>query len=147
MLDARGWQRWVALGTACAAVSCGDAGPEVPDLTGTWDATEAVMANPAVPGMTADLMALGLVFTLIIGPDGSAEAHLDLGGERSVERGTLTLRGQELTLVLDGTANEGTWSLNGNRLTLDLKSGIEFDFEGTGLDEPATLLLVLLRRG
>ncbi|MEQ9401447.1 MAG: hypothetical protein RJQ04_19930 [Longimicrobiales bacterium] len=147
MYEATGWRRWMAIGVACAAVSCGDEGPEVVDLTGTWDATDAVVTNPAVPGQSADLMRLGLAFTLVIGPDGSAEATIDLAGDRDVEHGTITLTGPNVTLMLDGQINEGTWSLRGNRLTLDLRRGVEFDFDGTGQDEPATLLLVLVRRG
>ncbi len=144
----KGWRtslRALGLAGALVAAGCGDQGPEVTDLTGRWSATSAVVTNPAVPTQSIELVTLGLDLTLTIADDGGAETRIAFEGEVDVERGTIVFNGEAVTLTLDGVPNHGTWRLAGETLTLDLRSGIEFDFEGSGEDEPALLRLELVR--
>lgn len=137
----------LATGLAGAFWGCGDStGPEKPDLTGTWDATSAILTNIAQPSQSVDVVPLGLDFVMIVEADGSVEVRIDTDGDLEVETGSITLAADEVTLVLDGDMISGTYSLVGSTLTLDLRAGLTWDFEGDGTDIPSTLLLVLVRR-
>ena len=50
------------------------------------------------------------------------------------------------TLTFNGTLSTGTISRRNDVLTLDVRTGVEWDFGDDGLDEPATMELTMERR-
>ncbi len=129
-----------------AGAACGDAtGPSEPDLTGTWKAVSAVATNPADPSATIELLDVGVSLLLVVSEGGHVESHVSFGGQTQVETGTITTSEGTLRLVLGGEPSEGTYTLRGDTLTVDLRTGVEWDFDGDGLEEPAWLAGVLVR--
>ena len=53
--------------------------------------------------------------------------------------------GSSIVINIEGDPASGTIGRGGNRLTIVLTTGVEFDFDDDGTDEPATLRLVLER--
>ena len=132
------------LAAGLLAVGCGEStGLDSESLAGTWVATSAVLTNPANTSQTVDLVSEGFRITFVIESDGSVEGIFEFEGTVDQDSGTLTVVGNEVTLVLDGDPSTGTISRSGDTLILNLITGIEWDFDGDNLDEPATLLIVL----
>ncbi|MGD8277612.1 MAG: hypothetical protein PVH00_06275 [Gemmatimonadota bacterium] len=127
------------------ALACADATGPSHGLAGTWDAFSAVVTNPADPAETADLVADGWSLRLVIEPTGAVEFAATFAGQTTHETGTFATDGTDVTLTLDGDPATGTYRLRGDTLTLDLLTGVEWDFEGDGLDEPASLRIVFRR--
>lgn len=139
--------RGAALLLLASLAACGDAtGPEEPDLSGTWDAISAVVTNPARPSQSLDLVDAGIALRIVISATGVAEVRITRAGETEIQRGTISTSDGSVTLVLDNEPSEGTYTLRGGILTLDLHTGVQWDFEDDGLDEPATLVAVLVRQ-
>ena len=79
------------------AVGCGD-GPTEPDLNpdfmvGDWLAESLALTSVENPEVSADLVALGAVFTLSVQPSGRYTAILEGFGQFSSTSGTLTVDG------------------------------------------------------
>ncbi len=129
-----------------AALACGDAtGLDPDDLAGTWTAYTAIATNAAFPSETADLVAIGVSLTFIIEADGSVESILEFQGIVDSDVGTFTVTDGEFVLVLEGQPLTGTISRRDDTLTIDIITGMEWDFGDDGLDEPATVFLEMLR--
>ncbi len=137
----------LALVAAASLAACDDdpTGLTPEELAGTWDATAASVSNPADPTQTLDLIALGMVFSLTLQADGSLSVSIDIGDGPDVDTGTYTIDGNEFGMLIQGDLVSGTIALAGNVLDVSLTSGIEWDFEDTGIDVPATLDLELVR--
>ncbi len=135
-----------AMFVGLAALACGDAtGVDPEDLVGTWSAFTAVATNPADPSETADLMALGVSLTFVIEADGRIETIVEIQDIVDRDVGTLTVTDGEFTLVIEGRPLTGTISRRDDTLTIDIITGMEWDFGDDGLDEPATMFLEMLR--
>jgi hypothetical protein len=128
------------LGTA-VAVACSDAvAPE--DIAGTWNATSLVFTSTADPSETFDAVAAGVELSITFGSGGAVSLTVTEGAFTETETGTYTLDG---SLTLDGEVSSGSVNLSGSTLTLTLTSGVEFDFDDDGTDEPARLVAVLTK--
>ncbi len=133
------------------ACSSDATGPEIPgELVGRWDATSMVLTSVDDPDISADLVQderFGGSFELIIRADGSYEATLIVFGTPQGELGTLEVSGSTLIFHPDqdagGTPGRATWSVSGDRLTLDGET--TFDFNQDQQDEEATLHIELVR--
>ena len=118
---------------------CGDSTPEevAEALAGTWNATSVVFTNKANSSETFDLVAAGgsanVTFTAAGGFSGS---FTDLGG-------TFVVEGTNLIITNTGESDLETvaFTLSGNTLTLTVDD--EFDFDDDGVDESASLIIVL----
>ncbi len=131
------------------AVGCGD-GPTEPDLNpdfmvGDWLAESLVLTSAANPEVTADLVALGAVFTPLVQPSGRYTAILEGFGPSSSTSGTLTVDDafvvfmQELPITDESIDR---WERSDESVILVGES--EFDFNLDGTTEPATLRRVLI---
>ena len=141
--------RLVLLALVASVGACDDDDPtglDPDDLAGTWLATGAVMINVANTSQTEDLIAQGMLFRMTIRSDGTITTSIDIGFGTEVDEGTWSISGNELSMVIEGEPVGGTVSRDGNRMELSLSSGLEWDFDGTGLDVPAILDLVMIRQ-
>ncbi len=122
---------------------CGDSTREevAEALAGTWNATSVVFTNKANSSETFDLLAAGesanITFTAAGGFSGS---FTDLGG-------TFVVEGTNLIITNTGESDPETvaFTLSGNTLTLTVDD--EFDFDDDGVDESASLIIVLQKTG
>ncbi len=134
------------LAVGLATIACGDAtGVDPEDLVGTWSAFTAIATNPADPSETADLVAQGVSLTFVIEADGRIETIVEIQDIIDRDVGTLTVTDGEFTLVIEGRPLTGTISRRDDTLTIDIITGMEWDFGDDGLDEPATMFLEMLR--
>jgi hypothetical protein len=135
--------RTVALGIAVAGLACGE-GVAPSDLAGTWRATvmqyidQEDETRPPV-----DVIAQGAAFTITFRADGTLATAFTDGGDTITTSGTYTISGSTI-VINDGVAKGGTIKRDGDTLTIELFSGIEYDFTGDGFLEAADLLLVLV---
>ncbi len=135
-----------AIAVGLVAVACGDAtGVDPEDLVGTWSAFTALATNPADPSETADLLAMGASVTFIIEATGRIETIFEFQDIVDRDFGTLTVTDGEFTLLIEGRPLTGTISRRDDTLTIDIITGMEWDFGDDGLDEPATVFLEMLR--
>ena len=135
-----------ALAVGLAALACGDAtGVDPEDLVGTWSTFTAIATNPANPSETADLVAIGVSLTFVIEASGRVETIFEYQDIIDRDVGTLTVTDGEFTLVIEGRPLTGTISRRDDTLTIDIITGMEWDFGDDGLDEPATMLLEMQR--
>ncbi len=133
-----------------SAIACsGDAsgpGGELAPLVGGWRAEALVLTNTANSSMSLDLVEEGAVFTLSILGNGQYSASLTAFGQANVEVGTISVRGNQITITPTtprGPATVGTWSIEGDLLVVD--GDTEFDFNQDGATEAATVHLALRR--
>ena len=75
--------------------------------------------------------------------DGTLATAFTDGGDTITTSGTYTISGSTI-VINDGVAKGGTIKRDGDTLTIELFSGLEYDFTGDGSREPADLLLVLV---
>jgi hypothetical protein len=151
LFNAQKGLRWlVVMGiVALGATGCED-GTTEPDfnpgfMVGDWLAETLVMTSVANPDVTADLLALGAVFTLSVQPSGRYTAILEGGGQSSSESGRLTVDGAEVVLMPEspaGPESRALWDRVGDSVILAGDS--EFDFNLDLVPEPATLRQVLI---
>ncbi len=135
-----------AMAVGLAALACGDAtGVDPEDLVGTWSAFTVIATNPANSSETADLVAMGVSLTFVIEANGRIETIFEFRDIVDRDFGTLTVTDGEFTLLIEGRPLTGTVSRRDDTLTIDIITGTEWDFGDDGLDEPATMLLEMLR--
>lgn len=128
--------------------ACGDAtGVQPEDLAGTWRSTTFEFTSKADPSLKADLAAQGVVVTFEIRSDGAITITQTEGGNTSTDSGTISVTGNAVTIVSNGDPASGTIERDGDTLTLNLTDGPEFDFDGDGSEEPATVLAVFSKTG
>ena len=133
--------KWIAALAATVAAGCGDStGVEIQDLVGTWQAQSYTFTDQA--GGSANLVVTqGASYTLTVTEGGTASTLFDNGvGSTSSNSGNLSSDGQTLTITGDVFAA----TRDGNSLTL-VDTSSEYDFDGDGSDDPATLTIVLSR--
>jgi Lipocalin-like domain len=135
----------LALVGLATAVACGDAvAPE--DIAGTWSATSFVFTRVADTGDTIDIIGAGGSVSITFNANGTYSITFDVDGAPDTSTGSYAIDGSTITLD-EGTVDEvsGTIDLSGNTLTLRITSGLEFEFNDSGMDEPATLIAVFTR--
>ena len=116
------------------------------EVVGTWNATSVVFTSVASPSTNSgNLILQGFSLSITFGADGSASLTSDDGSGPSTDTGTFAISGSNLTLTLNGDTSTGTIELNGDTLTVRIITGAEFDFNGDGTDEVATVVVVLTR--
>ena len=132
-----------------AGFSCTDspeALPDLSDLAGVYDATTFEYRSTENPAITFDLVADSTVIVdWSIDEDGNYIMGFHAAGEDIPRQGTVTLRGDRITLHATNGMS-GTFSLDGSALTVRISLGAEFDFDGDGADDPASLLMIWERR-
>ena len=136
--------------------ACGDngTGDEPDDLVGTWTSTALVFTSTADPTLSVDVVAVdGAAATLVLAADATYTFIFTLpsGGDphspeepAENEAGTYTVTGNNLNLTQTGaTTYTMEMSRNGDTMTLTLPD--TWDFNGDGVEEPATLVATLTR--
>jgi hypothetical protein len=135
--------RTAGLAILLGGLGCGD-GVAPSDLAGTWRATvmqfidQEDETRPPI-----DVIAQGAAFTITFRADGTLETAFTDGGDPITTSGTYTISGSTI-VINDGVAKGGTIKRDGDTLTIELFSGIEYDFGGDGSLDPADLVLVLV---
>ncbi len=137
----------VTLLGACGGDDAVGPDPELQALVGDWDATELILAATVNPDLNVDLIQEGATFDLNIQPSGQYTAILVYAGQDQTEIGQVEVDGNRLTLTptvpADQPETTGTYSLQGNVLTLDGSTEFDFNFDGT--PDPATVHFELVR--
>lgn len=133
---------------AVVQTACGDStGVQVDDLVGTWNATVFEFTNIADPSQKVDAIATGGSMSMTVTAGGAISLNITFGGMTESTTGTISVDGSNVTITTDGPADgdpaSGTISLSGGTLTINLTSGVEFDFDDDGTDEPATVRIVM----
>jgi hypothetical protein len=130
---------------AVATLACSDSlAPE--DIVGTWDATSMVFTRVAAPSTSVNFIAMGVDVELVFASGGVVTLTFTEGMDTETDTGTWTLDGESITLTFDGDPATGTVTLDGDTLTVNLATGVEYDFDDDGTDEAATLRIVMTRR-
>jgi hypothetical protein len=135
----------MALGLAAAG--CGDSpsAVQLSDLVGTWTIT--TLEFRALGGTArVDLIGdQGATATMTVESDGTFSLTItEQGLPPATDTGTITLGANEVVLVIGSDSSEGTIARDGGTVTMVLDTGVEFDFDEDGLDEAATLRMVLV---
>lgn len=135
--------RTFAVAAVAGGVACGD-GLAPSDLAGTWTATAMQYIDQEDDSRPpVDLIAQGAQFSITFRTNGTLETvFIDAGGTVTTS-GIYTISGSTI-VINDGVAKGGTVSREGDMLTIELFSGIEYDFGGDGSLDPADLRLVLV---
>ena len=123
---------------------CGDSTPEevAEALAGTWNATSVVFTNKANSSETFDPLAGGgsvNTTTTFTAAGGFSGSFTELGG-------TFVVQGTNLIFTNPGKSDPDTaaFTLSGNTLTLTVDD-VDFDFDDDGVDESASVTIVLQR--
>lgn len=140
------WLRVAALAAGLAACG-GDDEPTLENLSGQWSATRMEFTGVDNPADQVDVIALGATFDLNLNDSGGFAGTLTFPGEApetitgtwSYTSDTLTLQEDDepFALVFDMDLGNDTMTLSG--------ADVEFDVDDDGVDEPATLTIVLVR--
>ena len=142
-----------AIGSLLLAASlgaCSDStGLDPDDIAGTWVASVWVFTNPANTSQTADIMALGGSFMLVLNADGTFTSTIQEPGDDlpDVDTGTYEVVGSLITIAESGQGSPTGFQAvrNGDSMTLTT-SGEDFDWDDDGQDDPASMRLVLNRQ-
>jgi len=116
-------------------------------MVGEWMAESMVVTSKANPEVSSDITELGATFTLSVQPSGRYTAILAGFGRSSSESGTLTMEGQEVVFMRQLPTpgdSRARWERAGSTVTIS--GDTDFDFNGDGTAEPATLRTVLVPR-
>ena len=125
-------------------LACGD-GLAPADLAGTWDATTMQFIDQEDPSRPpVDVIARGAQFSITFFADGTLQTTFVENGSTDTTSGIYNISGSTI-VINDGVAKGGTIRRDGDTLTIELFSGIEYDFDGDGSVDPADLLMVLVR--
>ncbi len=135
---------------AAALGACSDStGLDSDDIAGTWVASVWVFTNPANTSQTADIMALGGSFMLVLNADSTFTSTIQEPGDDlpGVDTGTYEVVGSLITIAESGQGSPTAFQAvrNGDSMTLTT-SEEDFDWDDDGQDDPASLRLVLNRQ-
>jgi hypothetical protein len=142
-----------AIGSLLLAVAlgaCSDStGLDSDDIAGTWIASVWVFTNPANTSQTADIMALGGSFRLVLNADSTFTSTIqELADELpDVDTGTYEVVGSLITIAESGQGSPTEFQAvrNGDSMTLTT-SEADFDWDDDGQDDLASMRLVLNRQ-
>lgn len=137
------------LAAGAAATACGDAtGISLDDLAGTWNASKFEF-TPQTGGASFDIIANGGAFTITVQATGRYTGQISFLGSTDNFSGTIAIRNDSLVITDDDEPNDPVvfaQTLSGNVLTITTRDA-EFDFPPPdGTDDPATLVIVLIRQ-
>ena len=135
----------VAVGCSDSDNSTGPASPS--DFVGDWLASSYVVTNIANTSQSEDLIPLGMTLSITF-TETTYSGTANFNGEATETfSGTYTIEGNQLTLNETGKleADTMTYTLVGDTMTL---SGLddEYDFDGDGVEDPASFVMVLARQ-
>ena len=133
----------IAVGTmALAALGCGEStGITAQDLEGTWNATQYVYTNDANTSESVDIIQMGASFTMTVTAAGAVSTVFINGvGGTSSNSGAFSSDGTSLTMAGDSFQAERS----GSQLTLTDPNS-EYDFNNDGSDQPAALVIRIVR--
>lgn len=134
------------------AVGCSDSGnstgvASASDFVGDWLATSYVVTNIANTSQSQDLTALGMTLSITFTETTYSGTANFTGEATETFSGTYTIDGNQLTLNETGKLETDTmtYALSGNTMTL---SGLDdqYDFDGDGVEDPASWVMVLQRQ-
>ncbi len=124
-----------------------------PDLVGSWSATSMTYTWIAQPDSSIDVIPFGVSFDLVANGDGTYAVtivHPVNSGEPTENETGLYTALEGLLWVYETDANAGPdplallgYQVDGSSATLTRNMDEEFDFNDDGIDEPATLTIVL----
>lgn len=134
--------------TVAAVAACSDAtGVQPEDLAGTWDISALEFTNVANTSEQVDLIAdLSGSGTVTITGAGAFTIAVTVEGSTDTDIGTIEVVGSSVTITIAGDDLTGTISRSGDTVTINLTTGVEFDFDDDGTDEPATARLVMVKQ-
>jgi len=131
--------------------ACFDAGAgskrELVPLAGVWEAAVLSVPNPEIPSESIELVGEGASYALSILSTGRYTAVFDLVLVQGLEVGDVQVQGDQIILTPTsppGTTMSGTWTLQGDLLTVDALR--KLDLDGDGADEVVPFHLELNRR-
>lgn len=123
-------------------VACSDTlAPE--DIAGTWNATSMVFISSNNPAITEDVITLGAEFSITFRGDGTLTSTFDFEDSTSTDTGTYVLDGSDIALTIEGDVVSGRITKTGDELRINVSEGLEYDFDGDEVEDPAALLLVM----
>ena len=135
----------VAVGCSDSGDSTGPASPS--DFVGDWLVTSYVVTNVANTSQSEDLTALGMTLSITFTETTYSGTASFPGEATETFSGTYTISGDQLTLNETGELEPETmtYTLSGNTMTL---SGLDdqYDFDGDGVEDPASWVMVLQRQ-
>lgn len=127
-----------------------------PDLVGSWSATSMTYTWVAHPDSSIDVIQYGVSFDLQANGDGTyavAITYPPESGEPDENEAGLYTALEGLLWVYETGANAGPdplallfYQVDGTTATLMRNMDEEFDFNDDGIDEPATLTIVLAKQ-
>lgn len=133
----------VTIGLLGAAACSDTLGPE--DIAGTWEATSMLFISSNNPAVSEDMITLGAEFSIAFTKDGTLSSTFTYEGSTEIEGGTYTMSGSDITLTIGGELMTGRITKSDGELRVNFPTGLEYDFDGDEVDDPAALLLVLIR--
>jgi hypothetical protein len=134
------------LGLAVAA-GCGDStGVQPADLEGTWRVTDLVYTGVVGDVRVDVIVDFTATAVIVIEADGAFQMTITIGGDNDGDSGTLTVTGNEIEMDFGGQLASGTIARDGETVTIELDSGVEFDFDQNGTDDPAMAQLVMVKQ-
>lgn len=136
--------RVICMAALLGGMACGD-GLAPADLAGTWNATTMQFIDQEDPSRPPiDVIAQGAEFSITFFADGTLRTTFIEDGNTETTTGIYSISGSTI-VINDGVAKGGTIQRSGDTLTIELFSGIEYDFTGDGAPDPADLRMVLVR--
>ena len=142
--------RFATIAALTVSLACGGdgSGPSRDQFAGTWDATKLEFTNVANTSQKVDIIALGATFVIVLESTGDYQETLVVPGSAPENTtGTWSVSSDVITIKETGSSGDQqfNWSLSGNTLTIS-GANTDFDFNGDGVDEPAKLSAVLVKR-
>ena len=110
-----------------------------------YSATKLEFVSVANPADKFDAIQAGITIDLSITAGGGYTLTVHQSGSPDdITTGTVVLDGNKITLQSSDPAT-GTFALHGNTLSFHLTTGVEYDFDMDGTDDPATADVVFQR--
>ncbi len=135
---------------AAAVGACSDStGLDPDDIAGTWVASVWVFTNPANTSQTADIMALGGSFMLVLSADGTFTSTIQEPGDDlpDIDTGTYEVVGSLITIAESGQGSPTEFQAvrDGDSMTLTT-SEEEYDWNDDQVDDAANMRIVINRQ-
>jgi hypothetical protein len=142
--------RVIGIAALAGFLACGDGGtaPNPDELAGTWDGTKVEFINEANPAQRVDVIAAGGSYVLVLQSAGSYQGTLTVPGEAPmVATGTWSASADIFTMNETGTSGDMQFDYSRSGATLTLSgANTDWDFNDDGVDEPAKVTVVLVKR-
>jgi hypothetical protein len=139
--------RPLSMALGMAVLACGDSpsAVQLSDLVGAWTITTLEFREQGGTARVDLIGDRGATATMTVESDGTFSLTVtEPGLPPATDTGTITLSANEIVLAIGGDSSQGTIARDGDTVTMDLDGGVEFDFDEDGVDEAATLRLVMV---